>query len=97
MAISALPSPSRSAVALLMMPGVCLPERDDPLLPGRVLVPGAGAPAQGDDVGLLVAVHVGDLDLVAAGKVGVDDDAIERLLRVASGEWPVASRRERRQ
>ena len=25
MAISALPSPSRSAVALLMMPGVCLP------------------------------------------------------------------------
>ena len=26
MAISALPSPSRSAVALLMMPGVCFPE-----------------------------------------------------------------------
>ena len=41
--------------------------------------------AQGDDVGLLVAVDVGDLDLVAAGKVGVDDATIECSI-VESGQ-----------
>ena len=64
-------------MALLMMPGVCLRVGHDPLLPGRVLVPGAGPAADGDDVGLAVAVDVGDLDLIAAGEVVVDDDAIE--------------------
>ena len=49
----------------------------DPLLPRRVLVPGAGASAHGDDVGLLVAVDVGHLDLIGAREVVVDDDALD--------------------
>src|SRR5271165_4292287 len=73
-------------------PGGLLPSGDDPLFPGRVLVPGAGASAQGDDVGFPVPVGIGDLDLVAVWKIIVNDDAVEAgFLRVASGQWPVAS------
>ena len=71
-------------------PGRLLARRHDPLLPGRVLVPGAGASTQGDDVRLLVAVDVGNLDLVAAGQVGVDDHSLE-VEALESGQWSVAS------
>ena len=54
--------------------------RDDPLLPGRVLKPGAGPAAKPDDVGSAVAVDVGHLDLIPAREIGVDDDPFERQL-----------------
>src|SRR5208337_135651 len=80
-------------------PGGLLPSGDDLLFPGRVFVPGAGASAQGDDVGFPVPVDIGDLDLVAVWKMIVNDDAVEAgflrvasgRLAVASGRWPVAS------
>ena len=53
--------------------------RHDSFLPCWILIPGACASANGDHVGLLVAVHIGHLDLVGPREIGVDHDAVEFL------------------